>query len=169
MNEIVKNTIIAYYTPSEQMNNVLNNAKKIQAKYDKANVGRHEFLMNAMGKSLYKKCMNNGALDTFAPIPFSALGFTAEDFIKFQTVNNFVDPIGLSKLYQYIEIAYPKNMFKVYDNGDIRCDIVFKTIDDIIDFFEIILKCTNKANKTKMQVQDLNWRPICKKFNIYLS
>lgn len=168
MNNIVQEAVVMYYTPTEQMNNALNTAMKAKAKYDKENQSRHDFLSSVMGKSLYKKCINNGALNTFAPIPFSALKYTADDFLKLQTSNKLENNLGLSKLYQYIETAYPKNMFRVYDN-EIRCDIVFNSVDAVIDFFQILLNGINKSYKVKLTAQDINWKPICKKINEYLS
>lgn len=169
MNNIVKNAIIMYYTPTEQMNNALTTANKEQQRYNKEYTNRQEFLKNIMGKSLYKKCCNNGALNTFAPIPFSALKCNCEDFCKLESVNNLInDKDCLNKLYSYIAISYPKNTFKVYDNI-LRTDLVFNTLDSIIDFFYILLKGINKSYKVKLTENDINWRPICKKFNEYLS
>lgn len=55
------------------------------------------------------------------------------------------------------------------DNGSgqeiLKTDIVFRTIDEVIDFFMAILTCYVKTYKT----EEINWKPIVRKFRAYLK
>jgi len=74
----------------------------------------------------------------------------------------------MNKFLSEIKKSYIRNDFKMVNNGitDIlQTNIVFKTLDDIIDFLMLIEKSFKKIYK----IDVINWNQIAKKFRNYLK
>ena len=163
-----KKLVEGYYNDStEQMNSILKSSNKSMKKYQEEYEERKNMICSILGKATYNKFNNNGI---FAPVPLSALHLTLEDFAKLQVgfnyskfpMNNAITLVG------YISKNYYRNTFKIIDNGYtniINTDIVFKTLDEIIDFFMIVEKLFIKVYKTRK----MNWTAIVRKFRNYLK
>lgn len=164
-----------YFNNTEQMNMLLKNYSKEQKKASKAYDQRQEFLKSILGKVTYNKYTNKGM---FAPIPLSALHLTFEDFyylfpennIKMRPMDNEVGIEKVQKLISRINKEYPNNGIKLLDNGvsyTISSNLVFKRLDNIIDFLMIIQKNVLKITSNKNNPQ-VNWKAMLKKFRNYL-
>lgn len=153
-----------YSSSTEQMNQILKNAKSLQMIEEKTRLVRIEFIQSVLGKNTYKKFDNSGL---FAPVPLVALKLTFKDFADLNT--DFDIPVEKvekmisylhDKFYRYKDLSYSEN-----HDAPIRTDIVFKTIDEIINFFYNLLSAFSKTYKT----EEINWKPVVKKFRAYLN
>jgi hypothetical protein len=104
--------------------------------------------------------------DKFAPIPLNALKFERKDF------ENISTDINVDKTDKFIEkmsVKYIRNEFALKDNGYgvqvLKTDVVFRTMEEIINFFYNVLACYVKTYRN----EDINWKPIVKKFRAYLK
>ena len=74
----------------------------------------------------------------------------------------------MNKFLSEIKKSYTRNDFKMVNNGItdvLQTNIVFKTLDDIIDFLMLIEKTFKKIYK----IDKINWNQIAKKFRNYLK
>ena len=164
MIKAIKYIVEDYFNNTDQMNNVLKTYDKQQKKYNKNFEERKQYLMQILGKITYNKYANN---NIFAPIPLSALRFTQSDFIKLRNVKEF-NPEKDEKFINEFKKLYPRNEFKFIDNGSVQVlqtNIIFKSLDDIVDFFKNIEKTYKKVYKDEF----LNLTGIIKKFRNYLK
>ena len=163
MNKYIYALVESYYDSTEQMNRILKDAKSLAKAEEKARESRINFIKEILGKTTYRKFDNDGL---FAPVPLNALNLTKKDFD-----NLLLDYSGEKTfdLIKRIQIKYYRNDFSVKDIGNdnilIKTDIVFKTIDNIVDFFYCVLSCFKKTYHT----EEINWKPIVKKFRDYLK
>lgn len=164
-----------YFNNTEQMDMLLNDYQKQQKKASKAYEQRQEFLKSILGKVTYNKYLNKGM---FAPIPLSALRLTFEDFyylfpennIKMRPMDNEEGIEKVKKLISRINKEYPNNGIKLLDNGvsyTISSNLVFKRLDNIIDFLQIIQKNVLRITSEKIHPV-VNWKAMLKKFRNYL-
>lgn len=160
----IKLLVEDYFNSTEQMNTVLKNQQKLQKKIDKNFDSRQQFIKSILGKITYNKYVNNGI---FAPIPLSALHLTYTDFLSLYSIKNNNEEL-MNKFLSEIKKSYTRNDFKMVNNGItdvLQTNIVFKTLDDIIDFLMLIEKTFKKIYK----IDKINWNQIAKKFRNYLK
>ena len=160
----IKYLVEDYFNSTEQMNTVLKNQQKLQKKIDKNFDSRQQFIKSILGKITYNKYVNNGI---FAPIPLSALHLTYTDFLSLYSIKNNDEEL-MNKFLSEIKKSYTRNDFKMVNNGItdvLQTNIVFKTLDDIIDFLMLIEKTFKKIYK----IDKINWNQIAKKFRNYLK
>lgn len=153
-----------YSNSTEQMNKILKDAKKLQALIDKNREVRVEFLQNVLGKTTYKKYDKAGL---FAPVPLNAIKLNFRDFADLNPEFN-TPAEKTERLIQYLREKYYRYKDLYYsENADtpIRTDIVFDTIDSMIDFFYNVLSAYCKVFRS----EDINWKPFVKKFRSYLN
>ena len=162
MNKYIYALVESYYDSTSQMNKILKDAKALQKAEEQAKEAREMFIQNILGKSTYRKFDNNGL---FAPVPLNALHLTKKDL---DDLSMSFDEEKTDKLIQKIQVKYYKNDFDILDDGMgggiVKTDIVFRTLPEIIDFFYCILNNYKKVYKT----EEINWKPIVKKFRNYL-
>lgn len=163
-NKYIHALVESYIDSTEQMNKTLKAAHRLQKMQDEAREARDQFINDVLGKSTYKKYQNDGV---FAPVPLNALGLSRRDFEDLNLVLDSEDKTD--KLIERLSVKYYRNDFMLRDNGTghdvLKTDIVFRTIDEVIDFFMTILVCYTKTYKT----EEINWKPIVKKFRAYLK
>lgn len=170
MVESIKLLLEDYFNNTDQLNMLLKNHEKEQKKANKKYEQRQQFLIAILGKITYNKYVNNG---TFAPIPLSALKINYNDIYFLNALNKKVSteesyPI-VSKFISELRTIYYRNELKLVDNGssyEILTNIVFKNLDDIIDFFINIKKVYKKVYKTE---ENLDWKTFIQKFRNYLK
>lgn len=155
-----------YINNTEQMNMQLKNYEKQQKKDDKAYPQKKELLISILGRNTYNKYTNG----IFAPIPLSALHLTVNDFLKIYNSKTKKYDIELTLLLiQEIKKLYSRNDFNVVEIGQnqqiIQTNIVFKSLNDIIQFFLNIKTAVKKIYKS----EDINWEALTKKFRNYLK
>lgn len=169
LNEMINDTPY-YIGNTEQMNNALAQANKDEATYAKNNFARQEFIRKVLGNKLYNDILDLGATGTFAPIPLNMIRLTHDDFKKFLKTNGLLDTDDvIIKLYNIIRQAYVRYLFREV-NGKIDTDIVFKTFDEVIDFFQILYHALEKVFLKRVILEiDLKWKPITNKFRDYLA
>ena len=164
MNKYIHMLVESYFDSTEQMNQLIKNTKALQRAEEKSKESRKDFIMNVLGPKAYKKYDNNG---TFAPVPLSSIKLTKNDF---DLMNTSLGENKTEKLIKMIKDSkYPNIGFYLIDNGMgnpyISTRIIFKTMDEVIDFFYTILHCFKKVYKT----EEINWKPIVDKFKKYLK
>jgi hypothetical protein len=144
------------------MNKILKDANMLRKAEEKAKETRLEFIISVLGKKTYNRYFNNG---TFAPVPLSAIRLLKKDFISLSPQE---DVVRMDKVLERIALEYYRNEFEFLDNGygeyELKTDIVFKTIDEVIDFFYYILVIYKKVFKT----EEINWSKIVRKFRMYI-
>lgn len=171
----IKVLLEEYFNNTEQMDMLLNDYQKQQKKASKAYDSRQEFLKSILGKVTYNKYQNKGM---FAPIPLSALHLTFEDFyylfpennIKMRPMDNEAGVEKVKKLIARINKEYPNNGIRLLDNGvsyTLSSNLVFKRLDNIIDFLQIIQKNVLRISSDKTN-PTVNWKAMIKKFRNYL-
>lgn len=162
MNKYIYALVESYFDSTSQMNKTLKDAKALQNAEAHAKETREAFLKSVLGKNTYNKFDNKGL---FAPVPLNALHLMKSDF---ENLSTSIDEDKTDKLIEKIQVKYYKNTFDILDNGMgdgiLRTDIVFKTLSEIIDFFYCILQSYKKVYKS----EDINWKPLVKKFRNYL-
>lgn len=168
----IKPIMEQYYLDAyDQMNIAIDNQKKLSKKNEKIYGSRQQFLSNILGKVTYNKVINKG---TFAPIPVSALHLVYRDFYYLNKQNNMVKTLPEDntektfKLISELSKIYYRNEFKFLDTGStyiLQTNLVFKTVDDVIDFFENLQNVYKKVYKSI----EINWLNFVKKFRNYLS
>ena len=85
-------------------------------------------------------------------------------------MDNEVGIEKVQKLISRINKEYPNNGIKLLDNGvsyTVSSNLVFKRLDNIIDFLMIIQKNVLKITSNKNNPQ-VNWKVMLKKFRNYL-
>ena len=101
-------------------------------------------------------------------MPLNAIKLTFQDFIDLTTSFD-VPNDKVVKMINYLHVKYYKYSEFAYDveytDSPIRTNIVFKTIDDIINFFYYVLRSFNRVFHT----EEINWKPFVKKFRSYLN
>lgn len=162
MNKYIQQLVEAYYDSTEQMNRILKDAAALRKAEEKAKENRLEFIMGVLGKQTYNKFANKGL---FAPVPLSAMKLLKKDFVALSPTQ---DLARIDKVIDRVAQKYYRNEFLFMDNGAgeyvLKTDIVFKTLDEVIDFFTIILVEYKKTFRS----EEINWAPIVKKFRAYL-
>jgi hypothetical protein len=156
-----------YFNSTEQLNMQLKNYEKQQRKDDKAYPEKQALLISILGRNTYNKYANTG---TFAPIPLSALHLTVNDFLKIYNSKTKKYDMELTlQLIGEIKKLYNRNDFNVVEISEntkvIQTNIVFKTLNDIIQFFLNIKTAVKKIYKS----DDINWTALTKKFRNYLK
>ena len=164
MNKYIQMLVESYFDSTEQMNRLIKDTKALQRAEEKSKESRKEFIMNVLGPKAYKKYDNGG---TFAPVPLSAIMLTKKDF---DMMNPSFDDSKTFKLIDMIRNTKYSNIgFELRDNGMgnpyISTRIIFRTMDEIIDFFYTILHCFKKVYKS----EEINWKPIVDKFKKYIK
>lgn len=168
--EMVNDNITPYYIGNtEQMRNALAQANKDEATYAKNNAARHEFIKNVLGNKLYSDILELGATGTFAPIPLNLVRLTHDDFKRLLKINGLLDSDDIIvKIYNILRQYYVRYIFREV-NDKIDTDIVFKTFDEVIDFFYAIQHALEKIFlKRVISEIDIKWKPITNKFRAYL-
>lgn len=168
--EMVNDNITPYYIGNtEQMKNALAQANKDEATYAKNNAARHEFIKNVLGNKLYSDILELGATGTFAPIPLNLVRLTHDDFKRLLKINGLLDSDDIIiKIYNILRQYYVRYIFREV-NDKIDTDIVFKTFDEVIDFFYAIQHALEKIFlKRVISEIDIKWKPITNKFRAYL-
>lgn len=160
MNPYIKYIIESYFSSTEQMNAVLKDAKELMKQNEKMKDVRTEFIQGILGKTTFRRFDNEGL---FAPVPLNGIKLTGRDM---SNIYPEMDDEKTDKFIEKIAAKYPNCDFILRDNMDeqIKTDIVFKTIDDIIDFFYAVYSAYKKTYRR----DDLNWKPVVKKFREYL-
>lgn len=162
MNKYIYALVESYTDSTEQLNTLIKNTEALRRAEEKSQEARIEFINKVLGKQTFNKYANKG---TFAPVPLSAIKLIKKDFLD---LNPSKDLIKTDKMLERITVKYYRNDFTFIDNGygeyGLKTDIVFKTIDEIIDFFYEILKAYKKVYHT----EEIDWNPIVKKFRKYL-
>lgn len=175
MNKNIKLLVEDYFSGTEQMNMSIKNQAKAQRKADKAYEGRQQFLITVLGKATYNKYARK---ENFAPIPMSALHIKFTDLyylfmennVKMRPMDNADGIERVKKLIAFLNKVYSRNEFKLLDNGvdyNVHTNLVFKSLDDIIDFFQVLQKGVLKI--TKVNNPQISWKTIIKKFRDYLK
>lgn len=161
MNIYIQKLVESYFDSTEQMNTVLKNARKLMQKDEELKATRIEFIQTILGKSTFKKMENDGL---FAPIPLSAIKLTGKDF---DDLYPEYDNEKTEKLIEILAKNYGQCDFNLRDEKDmqIKTNVVFRTIDDIINFFYNILAAYKKVYRS----EEINWKPIIKKLKNYLK
>lgn len=166
MNKYVHQLILEYFdNQNTQLKDLLKSCEKEQKKYDKLSASRQEFIISILGKNTYLKYTKGD----FAPIPLSALMLSYDDFAAFslETKGN-PDDERVKKLISEFRKIYYSNDVNFVNNGlkkMLQTNIVFKSFDDIINFFFNIFKIYKKVYKN----EDINWSILVKKFRGYLK
>lgn len=153
-----------YYNSTDQMNQILKDAKKLQAAAERNRELRLEFIQSVLGKSTYKKYDKSGL---FAPVPLNALKLNFRDFADLnpafdapaEKVEKMINYLH-NKFYTHKDLYYSEN-----PDTPIRTDIVFDTIDSMINFFYNVLSAYSRTFRT----EEINWKPLVKKFRAYLN
>lgn len=173
MIESIKLLVEEYMGSTDQMNASIKNQSKESKKADKNYEVRQQFLISILGKATYNKYVNKG---TFAPVPLSALHLKLDDFftmlpenagIKIKSIEE-ADLTNTDKVISELRKIYARNEIKFINCGTayvLHTNIVFKTLDDIIDFFFNIMKAVKKVTKSDKIV----WKYLIKKFRDYLK
>lgn len=160
MNIYIKQLVESYFDSTSQMNAVLKDAMALMAKEEKLKEARTEFIQSVLGKTTFKKLENNGL---FAPVPLNGIKLTRQDFDDL-----YVELSGekTDKLFDILAKNYGNYDLILRDEPEmqIKTNLVFKTIDDIINFFYNVLA----AYKRVYRNEDINWKPIVRKFRDYL-
>ena len=171
MNKNIRLLVEEYFNSTEQMNNLLKQNQKELNKFNKNNDSRQEFIKAVLGKQTYNKYTNKG---TFAPLPLSGLHFIFDDFYYLNNdlkKSKTLDPVYEKKTEKLISLLnkyYDGKEFKfVYSgvNNILSTNIVFRTIDEVIDFLTNI----KKAYKQVYKSENINWTYITKKFRKYIN
>ena len=163
-NKYIYALVESYYDSTEQMNKILKDAKKFQKAADDAKEARRTFIVEILGKAMFNRMENE---DKFAPIPLNALKIERKDF------DNLCPDIDVQektdKLIEKLAVKYYRNEFALKDNGYgvqvLKTDVVFRTMEEIIDFFYNVLACYVKTYRN----ENIIWKPIVKKFREYLK
>lgn len=162
-NKYIYALVESYVDSTQQMNKILKDAKKYELAAEETRDSRKQFITEILGKAMYNRMENE---DKFAPIPLNALKFERKDF------ENISTDINVDKTDKFIEkmsVKYIRNEFALKDNGYrvqvLKTDVVFRTMEEIINFFYNVLACYVKTYRN----EDINWKPIVKKFRAYLK
>ena len=162
-NKYIYALVESYVDSTQQMNKILKDAKRYERAAEEAREARKQFICEILGKAMYNRLENE---DKFAPIPLNALKFERKDF------DNISTDINVDKTEKFVEkmsVKYIRNEFALKDNGYgveiLKTDVVFRTMDEIINFFYNVLACYVKTYRN----EDINWKPIVKKFRAYLK
>jgi len=162
INKYIYGVCESYQDSTYQMNKILKDANMLRKAEEKAKETRLEFIISVLGKQTYNRYFNKG---TFAPVPLSAIRLLKKDFISLSPQE---DVVRMDKVLDRMALEYYRNEFEFLDNGygeyELKTDIVFKTIDEVIDFFYYILVIYKKVFKT----EEINWSKIVKKFRMYI-
>ena len=160
MNIYIKQLVESYFDSTSQMNSVIKDAIALMDKEEKLKETRTEFIQNILGKSTYKKFENDGL---FAPVPLNGIKLTRKDF---DDLYSELNGEKTEKMIAIIASKYGNYDLVLREEPDmqIKTNIVFKTIDDIINFFYNILTAFKRIYRT----EDINWKPIVRKFREYL-
>lgn len=165
MNKLVQKLILEYFDNyNSELSNLLKTCDKEQRKYDKDATKRAEFIISILGKNTYKKYSSG----EFAPVPLSALRLSYKDFACFskETKKNIEDE-RVSKFISLVKSSYRTYDFNFIPNGVelvLQTNIVFRKLDEIIDFFMNVFKSFKKAYKS----EDIEWNLLVRKFRDYL-
>lgn len=156
-----------YINSTDQLNMQLKDYEKQQKKDDKAYEERKALLISILGRNTYNKYANRG---TFAPIPLSAFHLTVNDFLKIYNSKTRKYDMDLTlQLIDQIKLLYSRNDFNVVEvsenNKIIQTNIIFKSLNDIIQFFLNIKTAVKKIYKS----DDINWTALTMKFRNYLK
>ena len=162
-NKYIYALVESYYDSTAQMNKTLKDAKKYQKAAEEAREARKTFITEILGKQTYNKMSNN---DKFAPIPLNALKIERRDF---DNLSASFEAEKTDKLVERMQVKYYRNEFALKDNGYgvevLKTDVVFRTMDEIVDFFYAILACFVKTYRT----EDIVWKSIVRRFRDYLK
>ena len=162
-NKYIYALVEAYNDSTDQMNKTLKDAKKFQKAAEEAKEARKKFICEILGVQTYNKMVNN---DKFAPISLNALKIDRKDF---DNMSPSFDVEKTDKFVEKLQVKYYRNDFALKDDGFgnqiLKTDVVFRTMNDIIDFFYALLACYVKTYRT----EDIVWKPIVKKFRAYLN
>ena len=93
-----------------------------------------------------------------------------ENNVKMRPMDNADGIERVKKLIAFLNKVYVRNEFKLLDNGvdyNVYTNLVFKSLDDIIDFLQTLQKGVLKI--TKLNNPQIIWKPIIKKFRDYLK
>lgn len=172
MNKNIKLLVEEYFNSTDQMNNTINQYNKDLNKLSKKSEERYSFITSVLGKQTYNKYSNKGV---FAPLPLSALHLTFNDFYylnnninkRLKTLDDMYEEKTI-KLITSLSNMYPGKDLRLTNTGITRIlmtNIVFKTIDDVIDFLINIKKAYKKIYKD----DNINWKNITIKFRKYLN
>lgn len=161
MNVYIKQLVESYFDSTEQMNNVLKNAKKLMQKDEQMKETRIDFIQTILGKNTFRKLENNGL---FAPIPLNGIKLTGRDF---DDLYPEYDGEKTEKIIDILAAKYDWCDFVMREDRDmqIKTSVIFKTIDDIINFFYNVFAAYKKVYRR----EDINWKPLVKKFRNYLK
>ena len=171
MSHIVKLLVEEYLSSSQQYEETMKNVNASQKKYDKEKEIRNQFIISLLGKPMYNKLVKHSSMGTFAPIMLSAIKLNAEDFQKVFALNKKDNPMeNVQAVAECMRKAYARNDFRFYDDGTLLTDIVFSSMDNIIDFFNSIIRCFMKVSKVPVkQMNTFNVKPVIMKFKQYLN
>ena len=162
-NRYIYALVESYNDSTQQMNSILKDAKKYQKAAEEAKETRKEFICSVLSKAMYNRMEND---DKFAPIPLNALKIERKDF---DNICTDIDTEKTDKLIERLSVKYYRNEFALKDNGYgvqvLKTDVVLRTMDEVIDFFYNILACYVKTYRS----EDVNWKPIVKRFREYLK
>lgn len=151
-----------YIDDTEQQNATMKTMQKNSKKYEKCYGERRQFIESILGKATVKKFDNNG---TFAPTPLSGCNLVKSDFTKMLGTE---DDKVFDKFVKKLTSEYPNKQFRFQDTGvneKLQTDIVFVTMDGIIDFFYNLQNAARTATRTEISM----WKPIISKFRNYLK
>lgn len=162
-NRYIYALVESYNDSTQQMNSILKDAKRYQKAAEEAKEARKEFICSVLSKAMYNRMEND---DKFAPIPLNALKIERKDF---DNICTDIDTEKTDKLIERLSVKYYRNEFALKDNGYgvqvLKTDVVLRTMDEVIDFFYNILACYVKTYRS----EDVNWKPIVKKFREYMK
>lgn len=160
-----------YFSSTEQYNQLMKSQAKAEKKSSKEYESRQNKLKSILGLITYNKYSNKG---TFAPIPVKALNLSFDDFY-YLNPNNKKSDYDINqektiKLVNELKKVYYRNDFKLFDTGSklkLETNLVFKTIDDMIDFFINIEKCYKKVYHENKEISKND--KIVKAFRNYIK
>lgn len=166
--EIHTQPLNEYYIDSNiQMKKEMRRANSAIKKANEASPARKQFLIDVLGKMTYNKFENKGV---FSPIYLRDIKLTLQDFAALNTryKGTDIDLEDAERLIDKLSLKeYSRNTFTILYDGyedKLKTDVVFHTIDDLIDFFENIYKYFTVIYKKK----EINWNKLSKKFREYL-
>lgn len=178
MNRDIRLLVEEYINSTEQMNNSIKSYNKSFNRLNRQYDERFTFICDILGKKTYNKYMNKGV---FAPVPLSAINLSFKDFymlnpnvIKNQHNESEENELfkltgdNTHKLIKLLSNEYSGKELKLINDGYnlvLHTNIVFRTMDEVIDFLLKIKNIYKKLYKS----DDINWKFIQTKFRKYLS
>lgn len=166
MNSFIHNLVLEYFdNQNTQLKELLKDCEKENKKYSKLAGPRKEFIISILGRNTYNKYTSG----EFAPVPLSALSLTLNDFARLsKETKNDPDNEKVKKFIQEFRKSYYTKDVNFVNNGitlALQTNIVFRKLDDIIDFFYNVFKAYKKIYKN----EDIDWTIFVKKFRNYLK